>query len=155
MDVWTLAELKKASSAKRKGERSLKWQVRTSDGEQERSVGSVVKQKKTGSLAEVMVKFWCLWTQTHRIDPVQCRRESTLQQIPKWPPICFGLPRWKPKAFFSTFPLHLEYASSSCYVPLWSWYESHTFQVLKMKRWSETSPFLHWLLLLLWVSEDR
>lgn len=77
MDVWTLAELKKASSAKRKGERSLKWQVRTSDGEQERSVGSVVKQKKTGSLAEVMVRFWCLWTQPHRIDPeIQCSAEE-------------------------------------------------------------------------------
>lgn len=114
---------------------------------------------------EVWLKWWwgfgvCeSWaqrkTQPHRLYPVQCRTESTLPQMSNQPPICFGLPGWKPKAFSSTFPLHLEYASSSCYVPLWSWYEPHTSQALQMKRWSGTFPFLRWPLLLLWASEGR
>jgi len=124
MDAWAFARFKKVSSAKGKWKRSLNWQVRTSERSRKGLPVQWKIRSNTVSLTELTMRFWGLWTQ-HRKK--HAAKNTQMISFSLW------TTRVKTKVFFSTFPLHLEYASSSCYALLWSSYELHTSQVLQMK----------------------
>lgn len=89
-----------------------------------------------GSVAGVMKRFWHLELRgkpklTDGSSAMQNKEHATMntQQTSH----LLWTASMKTRLLLPTFPLPLEYASSRCYVLLWSWYEPHTSQALQTK----------------------